>query len=167
MQNGNDLGNRPRRVIKVDMTVILLYCIISACVMLLGFSAFSTFRFYKQKAHCTEKVTAVVEDYERGHSKKQSHGRQINTYFPVFRYTYEGEEYLVKSNVGSNEKQYEIGDEAEIFIDPDSPEHISIPGNNLFYILLAVVGAAALIVLIVCVIKLLMHLKSKKQTEQI
>jgi hypothetical protein len=70
-------------------------------------------------------------------------------YYPVYRYTYEGKEYIKESNVGvSNKRKYSKGDMIAILFMADSPEKAKVKGffsQYLFSALLLVIGIMLII----------------------
>ncbi len=75
----------------------------------------------KLKRRCTESVTATCEElktiilYEKN-------DRPVYGTVPVWRYSFNGEEYTVEDNVYSKGTLHMAGDKEEILIDPDEPD---------------------------------------------
>jgi hypothetical protein len=87
--------------------------------LLLGWCGFGNIRLI---ARCTQTIRATVEK----HNSYSSRG--VSTYAPVFFYRYEGREYHIQSPHGFTNshirRDFAVGSEVEIFIDPAAPEYI-------------------------------------------
>ncbi len=130
---------------------ILLLIIITITILIEGF-LFGNRMIRKGK--CTETVTAVVVDEEITH-RRSRHGRGRHTtvhygtasyyHAPVFSYNYNGVEYTVTSNEGSDPPRYNIGDSTELMIDPSNPEYFYDPSSNVTLILSIVFGSIGVV----------------------
>ncbi|MDE6025440.1 MAG: DUF3592 domain-containing protein [Lachnospiraceae bacterium] len=121
----------------------LLTCFI---MMLLGINLFVNSIVKMRK--CTETVTAVVVDEVITHSeRKDADGyHTVSDYHkPVFRYDYNGREYTVISEEGSDPPRYNIGDYTELKIDPSNPEYYYEPSSNITFILGTIFGTLGLV----------------------
>lgn len=91
------------------------------------------------KTRCTEQITADIIDVF-----VQTERKGKKTYFPVYKYWYEGNEYRKKSNVGFSTPKYKAGDQVDIYIDPNEPKTIYSPkdmkGLKIALIISIVVG---------------------------
>ncbi len=71
---------------------------------------------------CNHPMRATVEK----HNRYSSRGARV--YAPVFFYRYEGKEYHIQSHHGFTyhrvARDFAVGSEVEIFIDPNAPEYI-------------------------------------------
>lgn len=117
-------------------------------IVLLFFSAFFimaiailTLIDLSERSGCTERVSAVVTDYQsktdthRNRTYRNGRMRTTNTksstgYAPVFEYTYNGVEYSSSNKHYDTKPVFEIGQETEILIDPDDPENVYAPEDN-------------------------------------
>lgn len=88
--------------------------------------------------NCTEEVSAVVTD----------NVKKDDTYAPEFTFEYQGKEYSVISNASTNPPMFNEGDEVTLLIDPDNPNRIHPPIDNMFSIMkivFSVIGAVPVI----------------------
>ena len=68
----------------------------------------------RSKESCTYSTIGVISGYERPNSD--------NSFFPVYTYQYGGNEYTVRSNISSSRHNPGIGEEVDIFLNPDNPQ---------------------------------------------
>lgn len=125
---------------------ILLLIIIAITILIEMFLfGYRTMR----KGKCTETVTAVVVDEVITHSNSRHttvHYGTVSYYHaPVFSYNYNGVEYTVTSNEGSNPPRYKVGDSTELMIDPSNPEYFYDPSSNVTLVLSIVFGAMGVV----------------------
>ena len=130
--------------------ILLLIIIIITILIEMFLFGYRTIR----KGKCTETVTAVVVDEVITHSRSR-HGRGKHTtahystvsyyHAPVFSYSYNGVEYTVTSNEGSDPPRYKIGDSTELMIDPSNPEYFYDPSSNVTLVLSIVFGAIGVV----------------------
>ena len=91
-----------------------------------------------KRLKCSEEVEATVEklipnnDPEAGRS-----------YYPVFSYRYEGEDYSVKSNFSSWFIKLSEGQQVTLFIDPHKPESIWFPKETIHKVITIVCFSAS------------------------
>lgn len=126
--------------------IAVFFLIVSLIIMSVGISLFVIPVVKKSK--CTETVTAVVVDEVITHSdRKDGDGlRTVADYhMPVFCYTYNGQEYTVTSNEGSDPPKYRIGDSTKLNIDPSNPEYYYDPSSNVTTVLGTVFGTLGLV----------------------
>lgn len=93
-----------------------------------------------EKKRCTEPVTALIIENQTVVSTSRSHGHvhKSTSYAPVFQYTYNGQEYKIKSNTSSNPPVFTEGEQTEIFINPLDPADIYVPKDKTIIIISAV-----------------------------
>lgn len=79
-----------------------------------------------KKKNCTEKVTAecVILKYHWMHTKNS---RRVKVYCPVYKYYFNGVEYIAEEDTYTNVKIPRLHDEVDIFICPDEPYDIYRP----------------------------------------
>ena len=126
--------------------------IISAAVILFGAVFFTTgSKIGKTRKNmekrCTYKLTATVCENVRSSSSDS------NSVFPVFLYYYNGKSYKMESSSGSYPPQFKVGEEVEMYIDPDSPEVFFVPADtttktisHVFSIVGAVIASLGLLI---------------------
>ena len=134
-----------------------LFSVILAAIFI-GFGVFLVYLSIKLKRttehmneNCTEEVTAVVSDVII--REMQSNRVTLNTYYPVFRYTYCGTEYNVQSKEGSL-VEFVTGQTIGLLINPENPEEYCFSDANRYAssslkMLLVLVGATVVIVSII------------------
>jgi hypothetical protein len=78
------------------------------------------------------KMEAEIVDVRKKKSTSQDEDGYTSTtdmYYPVFSYTYEGEEYTKESSVGvSNSRKYKVGNMIKIVFLSESPEKAQVRG---------------------------------------
>lgn len=90
-----------------------------------------------QVAACPEKVTAVVTEIQSKTKwvHRSNHRSGMRTvYSPVFEYTYNGTEYTASNGRYSQNQTFEVGQEVEIYIDPDSPKSLYVAGERTVFV---------------------------------
>ncbi|SFB71874.1 DUF3592 domain-containing protein [Ruminococcus albus] len=115
----------------------------------------------KKKEECTVPVEAYVISYKYNEDGLAS---------PIYSYEYEGAPYEFSANAYSNDPPYDIGDKADIMIDPDSPHKAYVPADktiSFISILFKCIGFGfvGIGVIVVLVGFFLSHL-GKKQAEK-
>lgn len=98
-----------------------------------GVGTFMLVTSLQSRSRTTEPVTATVVDYEqRIDENTDSDGFTSKTYsyYPVFRFTYNGEEITQPSDYGSGKREYAMGTQVDILVNPDNPTEIRIKGDN-------------------------------------
>lgn len=126
--------------------IIIFFTIVCVILMIVGIALFVS--PIVKKGRCTETVTAVVVDEIITHSdRKDGNGyRTVSDYHsPVFSYNYNGREYTVKSNEGSDPPRYNIGDSTELMIDPSDPEYFYDPSSHVALVLGVIFGSLGLV----------------------
>ena len=80
--------------------------------------------YNKRKRRATVRLNAVVSDIKI-QVKRTSKGGRMKIYCPTYEYTYRGKRYRTTADDFSQYYKHAIGDIAEIYIDPDKPEHFT------------------------------------------
>ena len=137
-----------KRVVKASLVLILV--IVVGFMLLFGgiFAAVGLFirnGIDKAKENCTVSVEAEVTQMYPGSNEGMT---------PVYSYTYEGRELTFHNNFYSDHPPYNVGDKAELMIDPDEPERAFVPADKSMYMVCTVfmtvgfciMGAAGLLV---------------------
>lgn len=116
------------------------------------------------KDRCTESVQAIVDDYKSS-SSRHNDGTYSMSYFPVFRYTFDGIEYTKQSNYGSGEPKYSKGDVVEIKVNPNDATEFFNPSDrsDIVYNVLMWIGLS--FILIVVVVSFGVYLINKRRKE--
>ena len=111
----------------------ILFCIAAWCIY---------YTYAKKLRACTASVRAEIIDMVVETSREGMNlGYYRESYYPVFRYTYNHVEYTTQSNLGYSKGKETIGDIGELLINPDNPEQIfrnSRTWKHLFYLFLLV-----------------------------
>lgn len=107
---------------------------------------------------CTERVTAIVAENRRVNRDKV-------TYRPVFEYSYQGRKYLTASNTSSNPPAFEVGEKVELYLDPDDPAKIYVPGDKTIYIVCGILGGIGAVLVLLLLIKLIIEIKDRNKPD--
>ncbi|MBR4628238.1 MAG: DUF3592 domain-containing protein [Ruminococcus sp.] len=102
----------------VSAAVILFGAIFAAVGMILG-----VVRKNREK-RCTYKLTATVCENVRS---RDSDSKAV---YPVYSYTYKGQQYRIRSSSGSYPPQFSVGEKVEMYIDPDDPKVFFVPDDK-------------------------------------
>ena len=92
----------------------------------------------KRKKKCTERLMATVVEIET--TRFDESGPNMRA---VYRYTYNGDDYIAKSSITSSFICSNVGRKVELFIDPDDPETTYCPSEAPVVIVLCSMFAAA------------------------
>ena len=100
----------------------------------------------KAKKKCTEYADATVADFETRYNRR---GRA--SYYPVFKYVFEGVDHRRASSFYSQFLGFNVGDQIGLYIDPDDPENIYCPKETIQKVIanLIICGERAFVVLII------------------
>ncbi len=79
----------------------------------------------KNKSVCTSKTLGKVIDIEED-------TREMIAYNPVFEYTVGDYKYVKEYTYGSNVIPYKIGQEVEIYYNPNKPDQYYVKGDTLY-----------------------------------
>lgn len=86
-------------------------------------------RILKKEKACTSQTKAVVTEVNR--EMNLSAGTDsYYSWFPVFTYTVNGEEVVVRSIIGSEKKKFDVGQEVELFYNPANVREYYVPQEN-------------------------------------
>lgn len=102
---------------------------VSLVPFLLTYFVFSTEMPQADPKGCTEAVYAVVIRNDARETEDDEGGRYTE-YVPVFRYQYAGNSYEVESAFADTKLRFEEGDEVQLMVDLNDPEHIYDPGSR-------------------------------------
>src|SRR5690242_18725942 len=100
---------RPRRQLGCAFILLPL-----AAVIMLGVSVWYTYTSYVFSSSGVEVPGTVVR-------LEESYSDGSSTYSPVFRYTYEGQEYEYESVNSSNPPSNRVGDVEPLLVNPNNP----------------------------------------------
>ena len=121
-----------------------------------------------KKEVCSQKVSAtVVNLLEKENETKKSNGsrRTTTVYSPVFSYVVDGKEYVENNNSYSSPCHYYVGQQTEIFIDPDDPSRFYAPDDNTYGILtlvFSIVGGVMTVVAVILIVSFSASARRKK-----
>ncbi|MDE7136833.1 MAG: DUF3592 domain-containing protein [Ruminococcus sp.] len=134
-----------------------IFAFVAVIVIILGvWVSVNTKQLQKR---CTDTVMAeIVENIKVKSRTKTKHGhRTVTTYKPVFDFTYNGQNYRIKSNSSHKPALFDVGEKTEIKINPSDPSETYIPADksaDYAGIICIAVGAVFLVVGILVIIKL-------------
>ena len=80
---------------------------------------------FMKKNKCTENVEGKVIDI----SKKWTNDE--TTFYPIFEYTVNGNTYVQQLRVGSRPCKYHIGQNVELYFNPEKPEQFYDKNSNI------------------------------------
>jgi len=128
-----------KEICGMNMIFLFLFVLGSAFVI----AALCIKYAYRKKLKlCTERVKAEIIDIAMEVSRVDKHSLDYYyAYYPIFKYTYKGTEYKVKSNLGYGKDREAVGNVQDIFINPSNPEQIfrnSHTSQQLFWLFLFV-----------------------------
>ena len=103
---------------KTGSRVGLVFMVIGFAM--LGFSGYTAYSDY-QFIETAIPITGIVVDYNTHYSSDDDGGSTL-MYSPVFEYEYNEVLFTHYSDASSSSPDFEIGEEAEMYINPDSPE---------------------------------------------
>ncbi len=83
-----------------------------------------------KKSRCTEKVTAHVVSYNTEQRRSHKSHTTHTVYFPVYEFEYKGITYSCVSEFEQSDKQFEIGKEVEMYIDPEGGTSFYVPEED-------------------------------------
>ncbi|NLT08739.1 MAG: DUF3592 domain-containing protein [Ruminococcus sp.] len=154
-------GSKPnRKNIRANvilMLVIMLFCsvfVIVALVMYLGDK--------KREKICTEKLTAVVCE---NRPRKSSDSDSV-TYQPIFEYVYNDHKYITGSKTASSPAEFSVGEEVELYIDPDDPTTIYVPSEKTSFWICCLFGGIGGTGMLISLIILLVTIKNRNKPEE-
>lgn len=73
----------------------------------------------KTKELCTVPVPAVITAVVEESSYSSMDHSRSRSWFPVYEYTYNGEQYKIRSHIGGMQSDYEIGSESILMVNPE------------------------------------------------
>lgn len=147
--------------------MLLIFILVGFIFVGLGFFVYK--QDLKLKDICTEEVNAVCIDFATSYKTVETNGHKgkRTTYTPIFKYTYNNEEFVSHSDTYSSslDNKFSINSEYTIFINPDNPneffnKNISGETRMLGYILMFVGGMSVIIPLF----SLISELKNKNNS---
>ena len=116
------------------------------------------------KERCTESVQAIVDDYKSS-SSRHNDGTYSISYFPVFRYIFDGMEYTKQSNYGSGEPKYSKGDAVEIKVNPNDATEFFDPSDRSDIVYNVLIGVGMFLILIIVVVSFGVYLIGQRRKE--
>ena len=110
-----------------------------------------------KEINCTSKVYGKVKDIVR-HQSYDSHGGYSYSWRPVFEYNIGELKFIKESSYGSSQSKYAIGQNVEIYYNPEDYNEYYVVGDTLpktLGTIFTIVGIIAIIISIVSTILLL------------
>lgn len=122
----------------------------------IGFALGRTFR--RQRERATVRTTAAVVDLAML-SRRQRDGYHSTTFSPTYEFYINGEAVQVRSSISQSPSPVQVGDEVELYYNPDNYKEIYIEREGRIKKLLTVIfcatgGLIALTGLAVCIFQL-------------
>jgi len=117
--------------------------IVGLSFMTIGFIMLSLAAYFIYSSYTFSKraipTLGRVIDYDSYYSSDNDGGGST-MYTPIFEYSHMGSKLTYKSSVSSSSQDYDLGEEVEILVDPDDPEHVMV--NNFWdrYFAVVVLG---------------------------
>lgn len=107
---------------KMGVTVGLIFMSLGILMLAFGFYFFyDNYQFAKRAVP----VVGHVVDYDSYYSTDDDGGGST-MYTPIYEYTYQGNKKTHASSVSSSGRDFDIGEEVEILVDPDDPNEILV-----------------------------------------
>ncbi|MBR0385479.1 MAG: DUF3592 domain-containing protein [Erysipelotrichaceae bacterium] len=106
----------------VPLTIGVVFLLVSNVIQVLG---------NKKKENCTYYTTARISGF-----KTESDSDGGTTTYPVYTYSYGGNEYTVRSNVYDYRMQPRLNQEVNIYLNPEDPENSYIENYDKTLILI-------------------------------
>jgi hypothetical protein len=115
-----------------------------------GFGIFQLTKSLKLSKNGIKMEATIVNVRKKKSTSTDEDGYTSTTdmYYPVFSYTYEGEEYTKESNVGtSNKRKHKVGNMLNIIFMSDTPQKATVRGGSMWFMpfILIFVGVIMLI----------------------
>ena len=123
------------KTIKIIITLFFILPLLLMATLFLFIGGKGIFTFVHSRKVCTESVTGYVIDYKE---IVYTNKGKTTTYRPVFGYSYNNNEYTYEGHTSSSKKEYEIGQQIEVRVDPDSPDVAYVPeykDNSIFFVI--------------------------------
>lgn len=79
------------------------------------------------RVRCTLRVQARVSEIQ--HQKPGRLRKESRTFYPVYTFSHDGRPFTVRAREPSRTNQWKVGDEAELYIDPENPDRFRV-GNQ-------------------------------------
>ena len=114
--NGTPVRRDPAATKKLCTIFAVVFFMIS--LVLIGIMVLVVWAMRSSYDRCTEEVNAVVVNNIKG--SKDDDGRY--SYYPVFKYEYNGQVYQKKNSIGKRPAKYQIGDQLQLHINPADPQ---------------------------------------------
>ena len=131
-------------------------------VLLLALMIIITTSMKKKYERCTATVDGIViENILETHADDDGTSR---SYYPVFKYEYEGRTYTEKSNSGRYPAKYQIGDPVTVHLNPNKPSEFYVDKDDFIVKLVLSIISGVFILLGVILIFVSAKMKKKQQS---
>ena len=126
----NDLETRAQESLKANKAFMKLRIRICFLFILGGLVFFilgmvQVGLLIKSKHDCTVLVKGRVDSFDV--STSMSDEDSSPSYAPVFSYEYNGEELFYEGDTYSDKGRLYVGQEVDVYVDPDKPDHVYVP----------------------------------------
>ena len=165
MSKGKIVYIMNKKALKIVLTAVMVVFLIVGVVFVCSGLWFKNYD-EGMKDRCTESVQAIVDDYKSS-SSRHNDGTYSMSYFPVFRYTFDGMEYTKQSNYGSGEPKYSKGDVVEIKVNPNDATEFFNPSDrsDIVYNVLIGVGMSLILIIVMVLFGVYLICQRKKELE--
>lgn len=139
--------NDPKIVFKLIAVIFIFFGVLFLGIGL-GFNAYNS----RLEKKCTDKTTATVVDIKSQQTSRRKNGHhtvETVTYAPVVEYTVDGKKFKKSSNIYSSNNDNYIGEEIEIYYDPNDPQQVYIKDENaseIFVLVFSLIGGVFFII---------------------
>lgn len=132
------------------LTIISVVFILVA-VLMFALMIIITTSMKKKYARCTAEVDGIV--IENILETRTDNDGTSRSYYPVFKYEYEGRTYTERSNSGRYPAKYQVGDNVTVHVNPDKPSEFYVDKDDFIITLVfSIIGGVFLILGIVFII---------------
>lgn len=111
----------------------------------------------KKEINCTSKTYGKVTDIVR-RQRYDSDNRHSSSLYPVFEYNIGDLKFIKESSYGSFQSNYAIGQDIEVYYNPEDYNEYYVPGDSLpktMATIFTIIGIVAIIIAIVLTIIIL------------
>lgn len=139
-----------------------LFLIIGLIVVRVGVSGIKNCENWK-KQHSIVVTATVINDHI---IKNFGDDGTVEYHHPVFKYTYNDNEYEIENEVGKIVQKYKVGDTAELHINPSNPTDFYDPSDGLSMfpeIVTCSVGVSFMIISVLGILHVVTHPTTRKK----
>ena len=133
---------------------LLITILIIIGLGLIAIGIWMLMRERKKKALCTAQTQAEVIRYDEKTERTTEDGHVTTTtyYYPVYKYTVNGTEYISVSTFGTNRRKWPVGTQLGIFYNEAQPDMMRSPGEHGGYFGFAIAAFLGLVCLLFAIL---------------